>query len=76
VLVESNDTAIIGGLVRDVKSSNISGVPVLQDIPLLGWLFRNSNVVDSKRELIIFVTPRLIDPSQKSSAPSQEGSKK
>ncbi len=69
VLVENGDTAIIGGLVRNVKSSNNSGVPVLQDIPLLGWLFRNSNTVDSKRELIIFVTPRLIEPGQRSRGP-------
>jgi type IV pilus assembly protein PilQ len=75
VLVENGDTAIIGGLVRNVKSSNNSGVPVLQDIPLLGWLFRNSNMVDSKRELIIFVTPRLIEAGQKSHGPDVQGSK-
>jgi type II secretory pathway component GspD/PulD (secretin) len=65
VLVETGDTAIIGGLVRNVSSSVKTGVPVLQDLPLLGWFFRNTNMVSAKRELLIFVTPRLIEPGQK-----------
>jgi len=75
VLVETGDTAIIGGLVRNVSSSVRTGVPILQDVPLFGWFFRNTNMVSNKRELIIFVTPRLIEPGQKLEGPRPEGSK-
>jgi hypothetical protein len=61
VLVENSETAIIGGLVRNVDSETKTGIPVLQDIPLLGALFRNTNKVNDKRELIIFVTPRILE---------------
>jgi type IV pilus assembly protein PilQ len=59
VLVENGDTAVIGGLMRNVQTELRTGIPVLQDIPLLGWLFRNTNKVNDKRDLIIFVTPKL-----------------
>jgi type IV pilus secretin PilQ/predicted competence protein len=65
VLVDNSETAVIGGLVRDVQSRTKTGVPVLQDIPLLGWFFRNTNLETAKRDLIIFVTPTLIEPGQK-----------
>jgi type IV pilus assembly protein PilQ len=73
VLVENGDTAIIGGLVRNIHSSTKTGIPVLQSMPLIGWFFRNTSTEDDKRELIIFVTPRLIEPGEKlrSSNPSQ-----
>jgi type IV pilus assembly protein PilQ len=61
VIVNDGETAIIGGLIRDIESEVKTGIPVLQDIPLVGWLFRNSNITDDKRELIIFVTPRMIN---------------
>jgi type II secretory pathway component GspD/PulD (secretin) len=61
VIVQDGETAIIGGLIRDNQSETKTGIPVLQDIPLVGWLFRNSNISDDKREMIIFVTPRLIN---------------
>ena len=70
VIVEDGETAIIGGLIRDVQSEVRSGIPVLQDIPGVGWLFRNTNRVKDKRELIIFVTPRLMETPAKP-APGQ-----
>ena len=60
VIVENGETAVIGGLIRDVQSEVKTGIPVLKDIPGIGWLFRNTNDITDKRELIIFVTPRLI----------------
>ncbi|MBD3221156.1 hypothetical protein GF314_07910 [bacterium] len=60
VMVRSGDTAIIGGLIRSVESTLKSGIPVLQDIPLLGKLFRHESVTDDTRELVVFVTPRII----------------
>jgi len=60
VIVQDGETAIIGGLIRNVQSEVKTGIPVLQDLPLIGWLFRNSNVTNDKREMIIFVTPTLV----------------
>ncbi len=60
VLVENGETAIIAGLIRKVESKLNSGIPVLQDIPLLGALFRHQTKADISRELVIFVTPRIV----------------
>ncbi|MFO7652496.1 MAG: secretin N-terminal domain-containing protein [Candidatus Krumholzibacteriia bacterium] len=60
VLVENGATAIIAGLIRDVESSYEKGVPVLKDIPLLGQLFKHTSRTRAERELVIFVTPRII----------------
>ena len=72
VLVENNATAIIGGLVRNVESETRTGVPVLQDIPLLGFMFRNNNTVNDKRELIIFVTPNILEAGQSGAGPKTD----
>jgi len=60
VLVENGETAIIAGLIRKVESNLTSGIPVLKDIPLLGMLFRHSSKTVDSRELVIFVTPRIV----------------
>jgi type IV pilus assembly protein PilQ len=60
VLVQNGETAIIAGLIRKVESTLNSGIPVLQDIPLLGALFRHQTKADVSRELVIFVTPRIV----------------
>jgi len=73
VLVDNGETAIIGGLVRNVKSTTKTGIPVLQDVPLFGWFFRNTSIQDDKRELIIFVTPRLIEPGAKLRGSAPQG---
>ena len=72
VLVENSATAIIGGLVRNVESETRTGVPVLQDIPLLGFMFRNNNTVNDKRELIIFVTPHILEAGQSGAGPKKD----
>src|SRR5262249_40423123 len=63
VMVDDGQTAVIGGLIRTNESSVRSGVPMLKDLPLLGVLFRSNSTVHQNRELIIFVTPRLITAS-------------
>jgi type IV pilus assembly protein PilQ len=60
VVVRDGETAVIGGLISDVESSLRSGVPVLKDVPLLGPLFRYESKTRSKRELVIFVTPKVV----------------
>jgi type IV pilus assembly protein PilQ len=61
VMVDDGQTAVIGGLIRTDESSIREGVPIVKDIPLVGMFFRSSNIDRSNRELIIFVTPRLVD---------------
>ena len=60
VMVENGETAVIGGLIRVNNSTVERGVPWLKDIPVLGWIFKGTSVVKEKRELLIFVTPRII----------------
>ena len=61
VLVENGETAIIAGLIRQVDSKYESGIPVLMDIPLLGGLFKHTSDTKSSRELVVFVTPSIVD---------------
>ena len=60
VLVENGETACIGGLIRKVESNLESGIPVLKDIPVLGTLFKHSSKTKDSRELVVFVTPRIV----------------
>jgi type IV pilus assembly protein PilQ len=60
VMVDDGQTAVIGGLIRTNDSHVRRGVPLLKDLPLLGFMFRSDNVIKQNRELIIFVTPRLL----------------
>ena len=60
VMVDDGQTAVIGGLIRTNTSTVRRGMPFLKDIPLIGALFSSNSTVDQNRELIIFVTPRII----------------
>ncbi len=60
VIIKNNDTAVISGLIREKSERTINKVPILGDIPVLGWLFKNSSISTSKVDLIIFITPHII----------------
>ena len=60
VVVRDGETAVIGGLISESDLLLRNGVPVLKDMPLLGPLFRFESKTKKKRELIIFVTPKLV----------------
>ena len=60
VLVNNGETIVLGGIYQQSIISTISKVPVLGDIPYFGWLFRNTNQFNEKKELLIFVTPRIV----------------
>jgi general secretion pathway protein D len=60
VLVKDNHTVVIGGLIDDTDSVNETKVPVLGDVPLLGFLFRSKSTGRVKTNLYIFLTPRVI----------------
>ena len=61
-LVKDGQTLVIGGIYVVDKSERRSAVPYLADIPLIGALFRSNEVSDSRKELLIFVTPRVVLP--------------
>lgn len=60
VLVNNGETIVLGGIYQQSIISTISKVPLLGDIPYFGWMFRNSNNFNEKKELLIFVTPRIV----------------
>ncbi len=60
VLVNNRETAVIGGLIRNVTTHFTAGVPVLKDLPLIGALFRTESKTDDRRELIVFLTPTIV----------------
>ena len=60
VQVADGDTTVIGGIFESPRSSRDSRVPALHRIPLLGWLFRSSLETEDTRELLIFLTPRIV----------------
>jgi len=64
-LVNDGDTIIIGGIRKNTKRDDITGVPGLKDIPLLGWMFKRKNKVDETEELLIFITPRIYQLEQR-----------
>jgi type IV pilus assembly protein PilQ len=64
VLVANSETAVIAGLIRNVVSDFTSGVPVLKDIPLIGGLFRSASRNKEQRELVIFLTPHIVDSGE------------
>ena len=65
VIVPDGQTVVIGGLMQSQKLSSENKVPILGDIPLLGMLFRHKVTNNGKTELLIFMTPHIINqPSE------------
>lgn len=64
VLVENGETIVLGGIYQQSITKSVSKVPLLGDIPFLGALFRYTNDKNVKRELLIFVTPKIIVDKQ------------
>lgn len=60
VLVENGGTVVIGGIYTQDERTTVNKVPVLGDLPYLGFLFRNTIKFDNRNELLIFVTPRIL----------------
>jgi type IV pilus assembly protein PilQ len=60
VQVNDGATTVIGGIFVSRESSNVNRVPFLHRVPLLGWLFKRDEIQDESRELLIFITPRIL----------------
>ena len=64
VIVKDGETTVIGGIYTRRNSEAWNEVPVLSKIPVLGWLFKKKAVTDDRTELLIFITPRIVNRSQ------------
>lgn len=65
IVVGDSDTVVLGGLIRDKRLESQSKVPLLGDIPLLGWLFRSTSISTKKSNLVIFITPHIVRQYEK-----------
>jgi type IV pilus assembly protein PilQ len=61
VLVADGETAVMGGLTQTTMSMSRSGIPVLVNLPIVGRLFATTNRVEAKRDLLILITPHIVD---------------
>ncbi len=64
VVVKDNQTVAIGGLMQEREEENVNKVPLLGDIPLFGWLFKNKSADKKKTNLLVFLTPRIIKEAE------------
>ncbi len=62
VLLDNGETVVIGGIFEETENDEVVKVPVLGDIPLLGVMFRKKTLLQSRSELLFFLTPRIISP--------------
>jgi general secretion pathway protein D len=60
VSVKNGETIILGGIIRRNVTSTVKKIPILGDIPLLGQLFRSTTKDDTRTELMVFLTPRVV----------------
>jgi type IV pilus assembly protein PilQ len=74
VTIRNMETLVIGGVLRSTDEKGISGVPWLSKIPVLGWLFKTENITKTKKQLWIFVTPKIIEESTPPENVTQEKS--
>ncbi len=65
LLVNDGDTIVIGGIIKSTKSEGDSGFPGLKSIPVLGWFFKSEARNEENNELLIFITPRIVQLEQR-----------
>jgi general secretion pathway protein D len=65
IVIWDGQTVVMGGLIREQLTKHKDKIPLLGDLPLIGRLFRSDGEYSQKKNLMIFVTARLVDPSGK-----------
>jgi len=65
VSVPEGKTVVVGGLIQNTKTETVTKVPILGDIPLLGWFFKNKTSGYSKTNLLVFITPHIVTKEEK-----------
>lgn len=64
LIMESGATAVLGGLIEEQATLTDRKIPILGDIPVMGWLFKSTDQSQRRSHLLIFVTPRIVQPGQ------------
>ena len=65
LLVDNGETIVIGGIVKSLITYGEKGIPGMRQLGVLGWLFKSQTKQDQKNELLIFITPRIVQLEQK-----------
>jgi type IV pilus assembly protein PilQ len=60
VVIQDGDTVVIGGILRSQENKGVTGLPWLQKIPILGWLFKTESLDKTRKQLLIFITPKIL----------------
>jgi type IV pilus assembly protein PilQ len=60
VMVENGGTVVLGGIYQQTERNNENKVPVLGDVPVLGYLFKSTGRESTKTELLVFITPKIV----------------
>jgi len=60
VMVENGGTVVLGGIYQQTERNTVSKVPLLGDVPVVGYLFRNTSRTSEKTELLVFITPKVV----------------
>lgn len=65
VVVKDRETVVIGGLMQEREEENLRKMPILGDIPILGWLFKHKRTEKRKTNLLVFLTPHIVKDSER-----------
>ena len=63
VLVDNGGTVVIGGVYTQDSADSKEQIPLLGDIPIIGWLFKTDTMTKAKKELLVFITPKILKES-------------
>jgi type IV pilus assembly protein PilQ len=63
LIVQNNETIVISGLTKKRNMDNANGIPWLKEIPVLGWLFKGETTSEAMEEVLIFITPNILNPA-------------
>lgn len=64
IRLKDGETLVIGGMIQEVETKGVSKMPVLSDLPGIGMFFRNTTNIKSKQELVIMITPKIVQDSE------------
>ena len=68
IRLRDNQTLILSGIIQDTDRTTVTKVPILGDLPIIGSLFRSTNKSNQRQEVIVLLTPQILDDSERSSS--------
>ena len=72
MMVKDGETVVLGGLMKDSRINTTKKIPILGDIPILGYLFRSEQKEDVKTEIVVFITPHILNNENRESVSRQD----